>query len=79
MEEVTKEQFDKARQAIGPDKVDDFMAKFGLGPKYVPQEPKKYTCSNCGRGNAVWKERHADTSINCMALCCPDCGHEEEV
>jgi len=72
------DKFDEAREELGTEKVDDFLAKFGLGPKYVPSEPKKHKCVACGELNAVWKERHADTDMNCMALCCPDCGHEVE-
>ena len=74
----TDAKFDKSREALGAENTDNFLAKFGMGPKYVPEEPKKHKCPKCGKGNAVWKERHPDTSMNCMALCCPDCGHEEE-
>lgn len=76
---VMADSFDKHRKILGKEKVDDFLAKFGLGPKYVPEEPEKYTCPKCGKGNAIWKELHPDTDMDCMALCCPDCGNEEEV
>jgi len=59
--------------------VQEFAAKFGIGPLYKPKPQPTRTCSKCGKGNAIVKERHADTDMNCMAVCCPDCGHEEEV
>jgi len=36
------DKFDAARTTFGKEKVDNFLAAFGLGPKYVPKEPKKY-------------------------------------
>lgn len=72
------DRFDKYRETMGADKVDTFLAAFGLGPKYVPKPPKTYTCANCANNNAVIKERHADTDMNCFVVCCPDCGYEEE-
>lgn len=36
------DRFDGARASLGADKVDTFLAKFGLGPKYAPVEPKKH-------------------------------------
>lgn len=76
----TKDQFDKFREEMGADKVDDILAHFGLGPKYTPKPKKKYVCSVCGKQNAYWKEFGADCDAgqNYMALYCPDCGHEEE-
>lgn len=40
---------------------------------------KKKACPNCGMCNAVYKERHPDTDMNEITLCCPDCGYEKEI
>jgi DNA-directed RNA polymerase subunit RPC12/RpoP len=71
------DQFDKYRTSMGKEVVDEFLAKFGLGPKYVPQNPKQYTCPKCGKANATLKEEHPDTDINEIILSCPDCGFTE--
>jgi len=70
--------FDQFRKTLGADNVDNFLEKFGLGPKYVPTPPKLYDCPKCGGKNARIKERHADTDMNCMTLVCHDCKYEEE-
>ena len=72
------DRFDKSREELGADVVDDFLAKLGLGPKYVPVEPKKYNCPKCKKGNAYYKEFHPDTSMNCIELYCPDCGFSDD-
>jgi DNA-directed RNA polymerase subunit RPC12/RpoP len=72
------DQFEKYRETMGKDVVDDFLAKFGLGPKYIPKEPKKYTCPNCKKTNAIVEEEHPDTDMNEMVLSCPDCGFSGE-
>lgn len=72
------DQFDEFRETLGAEKIDTFLACFGMGPKYVPTPPKLYDCPRCKGTNAVIKELHPDTDMNCMALCCPDCGYEEE-
>lgn len=72
------DKFDDARKAFGSDKIDDLLAKFGMGPKYVPSKPKKYKCPECGDGNAVYKEIHPDTDMNDVVLSCPDCGFLDE-
>ena len=53
--------------------VDDFLAKFGLGPKYVPKETKKHECPKCKKKIAYYREEHPDTDMNEMVLFCPDC------
>lgn len=75
---MTEDRFDKYRKVLGTDKVDDFLAAHGLGPKYVPKKPLTYICPSCEGKNATVKERHADTDMNCMVLHCPDCGYEQE-
>lgn len=69
--------FDKYRKEFGAEKVDNFLANFGLGPKYVPKEPKKHKCPKCGQESAIYKEIHPDTDMNEMVLFCKDCGYEE--
>jgi len=61
-----------------PREIQEFAAKFGIGPLYKPVEPKRHVCPECGKNNAIWKERHPDTSMNEMLLCCPDCCAESE-
>ena len=73
------DKFDKFRKAMGADKVDTFLAKFGLGPKYIPKESPKRECPQCHKMNAFVKEEHPDTDMNCMILKCPDCGYEKEL
>jgi DNA-directed RNA polymerase subunit RPC12/RpoP len=75
---MSADQFDQFRETLGADRVDTFLAKFGLGPKYQPTPPKTYECPKCKKQNAAVKERHPDTDMNHMALVCPDCGYEEE-
>ena len=72
------DRFDGDREALGVEKVDTFLSKFGLGPKYVPVEPKKHDCPKCGKGNAFYKEIHPDTSMNDIVLYCPDCKFLDE-
>lgn len=71
--------FDKARREMGSERVDEFLAKFGLGPKYVPTESKKFKCPKCGKLNAEYREIHPDTDMNEMVLFCPDCKSEISV
>lgn len=73
---MEKDKFDEARKALGADKVDTFLSKFGLGPKYIPKETKKYLCPKCGQHNAYYKEIHPDTSMDEIVLSCPDCKYE---
>jgi len=58
------------------DENNDFLAKFGVGPKYKAPEPVKRKCPKCNKENAVVRESHADTDMNEMVLECPDCGCE---
>ena len=67
--------FDKWRKEMGADKVDDFLAAFGFGPKYVPPVIEKIECPKCKKKEAVWREQHPDTDMNEMALECDGCGH----
>ena len=66
--------FDEFRKEIGSEKVNEFLAKFGLGPNYKPQAPKLHECPQCKKCQAQYKEMHADTDMNEMVLECPDCG-----
>ena len=72
-----QDKVDAARKELGADVVDDFLAKFGMGPKYVPKEPKKYLCPACGKEKAFYKEIHPDTTMDEIVLYCPDCGYKE--
>lgn len=71
---------DKVKQIcdiMGKDKGEDFLAKFGFGPRYVPKEAKKHSCPSCGEKIAVYKEIHPDTDMNEIVLECPNCGQQE--
>jgi phage FluMu protein Com len=72
------DKFDESRKALGTECVDNFLAKFGMGPKYVPKKPQTCECPRCKRQNAFIKEIHPDTDINAIVLYCPDCKYEEE-
>lgn len=67
------------RDALGAERVDTFLAKFGLGPAYKPKAAAKRSCPKCGKGSATVREAHADTGMDEMELRCPDCGHEESI
>ena len=73
------DQFDKYRKLMGKEVVDEFLAKFGLGPNYTPLSPKTYTCPECNNKSATIKELHADTDINTMEISCPDCNFSKEI
>jgi len=73
-----KDLFDESREEMGADFVDAFLAKFGMGPKYVPAEQKKESCPKCGSKSAFYKEIHTDTSMNDIVLHCPDCKFLDE-
>ena len=68
----------EAEKLMGKEKGDNFLAKFGFGPKYVPKEPKKHDCPKCDCGDAFYKEIHPDTSMNDVVLYCPDCKFLDE-
>lgn len=70
------DKFDKLRESLGTDKVDTFLAAFGLGPKYKPTPTPMQYCPKCGGMNAYHKEVHQDTDINEIVLFCPDCKKE---
>lgn len=72
------DKFDKFRETMGAEKVDAILSIFGMGPSYVPKEPKKHVCPKCGKQNAFYREEHPDTDMNEMVLYCPDCKHSEE-
>ena len=73
-----EELFEITKAAIGEEKAGDFLAAFGLGPKYKPPIPETHHCKNCYRQNAYWKEIHPDVpGMNEMVIYCPDCGHQE--
>ena len=73
------DQFEKYRETMGKEVVDEFLSKFGLGPKYIPVSPKKYTCPNCKETSAIIKEIHADTDLNEIELSCSKCGFSKEL
>lgn len=68
-----KDKFQKAREVLGVENVDNFLAKFGLGPKYKPIPQKTYECPKCKKQNAYYKEIHPDTGMDEIVLFCPDC------
>jgi DNA-directed RNA polymerase subunit M/transcription elongation factor TFIIS len=72
------DRYNEICRLMGKEEADDFLAKFGLGPKYVPQEPNKHKCPGCGKVTAYYKEIHPDTDMNEIVLYCPECGYEEE-
>jgi DNA-directed RNA polymerase subunit RPC12/RpoP len=72
------DKFDKFRKTMGTEKVDNFLAQFGLGPNYIPQQSKKYECPRCHKMNATYVEEHPDTDMNEMVLKCPDCGYSSD-
>ena len=72
------EKFEASRKALGADAVNNFLANFGMGPKYVPKATTKKDCPKCGGKNAYVKESHPDTDMNEMGLYCPDCKYSEE-
>jgi hypothetical protein len=74
---LNEDAFDKFREELGADRVDEFLACMGLGPKYKPSKPKKHKCPKCKKENAQWHEDGADCDggQNEMVLECPDCGH----
>jgi len=74
---VASDQFGPSRKALGAEVVDNLLANFGLGPKYVPKTTSKKTCPKCGSKKAYVKEFHPDTDINEMGLYCPDCRFSE--
>ena len=67
------DKWERFRQEMGAEKVDNFLASFGLGPKYVPKEPTKHDCPKCGGHRAYYKEVHPDTDMNDVVLFCPEC------
>ena len=75
---IKVDKFDEFRRSLGKDKVDNFLGAFGLGPKYVPKEPKRHECPKCGKRNATFVEIHPDTDFNDVVLECPDCGFQDE-
>ena len=68
------DKFEKYRETLGADKVNKFLATLGLGPEYVPKEPKLEKCPNCGELIASYKEIHPDTDMNEVVLICKVCG-----
>ena len=75
---IASGKFVGSRQKLGKDKVDEWLANFGIGPKYVPKDTQKKDCPKCGGKNAYVKEFHPDTDMNSMGLYCPDCRYSEE-
>lgn len=73
------DKFDPWRKEIGADRVDNFLASLGMGPKYVPREPVKHVCEKCGKKEVIHREIHADTDMNGMELLCKSCGYSKEL
>lgn len=73
------DSFDKFRKELGAERVDEFLAKLGMGPKYKPTKAKTYPCPKCKKKNATYHEDGADCDggQNEMVLECPDCGHSQ--
>jgi DNA-directed RNA polymerase subunit M/transcription elongation factor TFIIS len=70
------DKFDKYREELGADKIDNFLAKFGMGPNYKPEPTQTHMCPHCHNKNASYIEVHPDTDMNEIVLDCPDCGYE---
>jgi hypothetical protein len=71
----SKDKFDESRDKLGADLVDDLLAEFGMGPKYIPKKPKSAgKCPKCNSENTIFKEVHPDTDMNDIVLKCNDCG-----
>lgn len=75
---IPDDGYDDFRASMGRDRVDTFLEAFGLGPKYVPKEPKKFNCPKCNQQERVWREAHADTGMDEMELRCRNCGYSSE-
>lgn len=73
-----KDKWDEFRESLGAKKVDDLLACFGLGPKYVPVQPKKTICPQCHSLSVTSREVHPDTDMNAIELSCSECGWKEE-
>jgi len=58
----------------------DLLEALGFNPDMTPREieAKKYTCPQCGKENAYYREIHPDTSMNDIILYCPDCGYRSD-
>jgi DNA-directed RNA polymerase subunit RPC12/RpoP len=81
-QEAGSGQFDPNKFAVNgmsEDQKNDFLAKFGLGEKYVPQKRKLYECPSCKKHNAYHTEEHPDTDMNEMVFKCPDCKYKRSV
>jgi hypothetical protein len=72
------DKFDDLRKKHGADAVDNFLAIFGLGPKYKPKPRQTKECPKCHKNNALMKEIHPDTDMNDVVLYCPDCKFLDE-
>ena len=74
--QIKEDRFDIFRKELGAERVDEFLAKFGLGPKYKPSKPKTYPCPKCKKKIATYNEDGADCDggQNEMVLECPECG-----
>jgi len=68
-ESEVKDKFDEYRKAL---------AKFGLGPKYVPPKPSYRICPKCKCEKAIIKEVHpdCDAGMNEIVGQCPVCHYE---
>lgn len=77
---MINDNFDEYRNEMGDEVVDDFLAKFGLGPNYKPRPTITYMCPACNSQNAYHKEVGADCDggQNAIVLYCPDCRSESE-
>ena len=69
-----EEQWDSIVKKLEDSSQNDFLACFGLGPKYTRKKNHKEICHACNGHNAYYKEEHPDTDMNTVVLYCPDCG-----
>jgi len=74
------DRFDIFRDEMGAEIVDNFLAKFGLGPDYKPAPITTQVCLSCLEDGAYLREfgTECDGGQNIMALYCPNCKFTEE-
>ena len=68
--------FDPREFGVNEDAKNEFLAKLGLGPNYVPKKKKTYNCPNCKGSNAIYEVHHEDTDMEENSLVCRECGYE---
>ena len=73
------DKWDKYRETLGAEVVDTVLASLGMGPKYVPAQPKRSICPQCHSLSVTSREVHPDTDINAIEHRCSECGWTEEI